>query len=197
MARRVVQECDLTKQEYDPEETVTLIIKRSGKKTGRTYELSSDAASKLEAQLVSGNKLDTNWGFGRGAASERTDPARGRTLADLDTDQDDKTEDASFVAKKKRELTEEGVDTAPRERQEDDATVLPGLASNSDCLHMNKGAIQITMVKGGERQFYRICKSCRGRVPEKAKGERSAYLGTKAPADSRVGESSVAKERNK
>lgn len=189
MARRVVQECDLTKQEYDPAETVTLVIKKSGKKTGRTYELSAEAASKLEQQLVSGNKLPTNWSFS-GMADVKTSNTV-KTLADLDTDDD------KFVAEKKRTMSDEGVDIEPREKAEGQAEILPELAGDgSDCLHINKTGIQLTM-KGGKRQFYRVCRDCRTRLPEKTKNERVAYLEAKAPADTREGQSPVAKERNK
>lgn len=180
MAKRVVQECDLTKQEYDPAETVTLIIKKNGKKTGRTYELSSDAAARLEQQLVSGNKLPEGWSF-HGVATVRSESNESsrRTLADLDSD-------AAFVAQKKKQLQDEGIDVEPRQVEEGQATVLPELAAdNSNCLHMNKGPIQTTM-KNGERHIYRTCRACRGRVPEKMKDDRQSFLNAKPPSDSRV-----------
>lgn len=178
MAKRVVQECDLTKQEYDPAETVTLVIKRSGKKAGRTYELSAEAASRLEQQLVAGSKLPESWGFGE------TVRTRARTVADLETTPAKEEGDDAFVAGKKREMKEEGVDLEPREREEGQATILPNIAPSSDCLHMNKGPIQTTL-RDGDRHIYRTCKSCRGRIPERQKNDRESYLKTKAPADSR------------
>lgn len=193
MARRVVQECDLTKQEYDPDETVTLVIKRSGKKAGRTYELSADAAAKLEQQLVSSNKLPEGWGFIGG--STREDGSGKRTLADLDTDSP-RSDDANFVAAKKREMEAEGVDTEPRKKQEDQPIVLPGMAvDGSDCLHINKGPIQTTMNQG-KRHIYRTCRDCRKRISEKTVEEKAAFLGAKAPADTREGHNPVARKRN-
>lgn len=200
MARRVVQECDLTKQEYDPAETVTLVIKRSGKKQGRTYELSAAAAAILEQQLVAGNKLPDGWGFGGGS---RQAPAsdggqRPRTLGDLDTDTeaDEKQSDSKFVAAKKREMQEEGVDTEPREKSDDQETILPGIEGDgSGCLHLNKSPIQTTMVQG-KRRIYRTCRDCRKRINEKTKNERTSFLGAKAPPDTREGHSPEAKGRN-
>ena len=204
MARRVVQECDLTKQEYDPAETVTVVIKRSGKKTGRTYELSAAAAAKLEQQLVSGEKLPEGWGFGGGTRQGRSEAANEgsgrRTLADLDTDNNsDDTErgdDATFVAAKKREMVEEGVDTEPREKSEDQATILPGMGGDgSGCMHINKSPIQTTM-KNGKRHIYRTCRDCRKRISERTVEERAAFLGAKAPSDTREGHSPVARKKN-
>lgn len=182
MAKRVVQECDLTKQEYDPAETVTLVIKRSGKKAGRTYELSAEAAAILEQQLVAGPELPNNWSFG-GAVRPKA-----RTVADLDTGPAEEAgpdDDGQFVASKKREMKAEGVDLDPREVEEGQATILPDIAPSGDCLHMNKGPVQTTL-RDGERHFYRTCRECRGRIPEKQKMERESYLKAKAPADSRV-----------
>lgn len=182
MAKRVVQECDLTKQEYDPAETVTLVIKRSGKKAGRTYELSPEAAAKLEQQLVAGTELPANWGFGE------TVRTKARTVADLESEpakESGSDVDGKFVAQKKREMKEEGVDLEPREVEEGQPTILPEIAPAGDCLHMNKGPVQTTL-RDGERHFYRTCRECRGRIPEKQKMERESYLKAKAPADSRV-----------
>jgi hypothetical protein len=199
MARRVVQECDLTKQEYDPAETVTLVIKRSGKKQGRTYELSAAAAAILEQQLVAGNKLPEGWGFESRQESRQNVAIEGsgkRTLADLDTD-DDRGEDSQFVAAKKREMQEEGVDTEPREKDDDQATILPEIAvDDSGCMHINKGPIQTTMHQG-KRKIYRTCRDCRKRINEKTKDERASFLGAKAPPDTREGHSPEAKERNR
>jgi len=186
MARRVVQECDLTKQEYDPADTVTLVIKKSGKKTGRTYELSAAAAAKLEQQLVSGDLLPEGWDFVGGARQSHSENPGQRTLADLDED------DASFVAAKKREM----IDTSPREISEDQDIILPGMAvDGSKCLHINKSPISITM-ENGKRHIYRTCRDCRKRINEKTVEEKAAFLGAKAPADTREGHSPVARKKN-
>ena len=91
MAKRIIQECDLTKQEYDPDETVTLVFKKKGKTNGRTYELSSSAATKLEQQLVAGKEaaLEEGWGFtknnSRTPRSMEETPVR--TLGDLENEE--------------------------------------------------------------------------------------------------------------
>jgi len=180
MAKRVVQECDLTKQEYDPAETVTLIIKKGGKKTGRTYELSQKAAEKLEQQLVSGNKLDSDWTFK--ALEKDPTPLKSdgaKTLADLD-------DDSTFVAEKKQQMQEEGIDMEPRVLEEDQQTILPLNTGDRSCLHMNKGRVQTTL-KNGKRHFYRICRECRGHISENKVEDREEYLNAKPPADVRVG----------
>lgn len=184
MAKRIVQECDLTKQEYDPEETVTLVIKRTGKKQGRTYELSAAAATKLEQQLISNNKLPDNWSF---IGKDKETPPEKRTLADLDVD-------AEFVAAKKKEMKSEGVETKPHEEQT--ATIAELAVDDSGCMHLNKGPIQATMIQG-KRKIYRACRDCRTRIPEKTVEEKSTFFGAKAPADTREGFNSIAKERNK
>ncbi|MCI0559952.1 MAG: hypothetical protein MN733_15785, partial [Nitrososphaera sp.] len=125
MAKRVIQECDLTKQEYDPEETVTLVIKKKGKQSGRTYELSPSAAAKLEQQLVAGKEsiLPDDWQFGgtsrRASAETSSDSRRRRTLGDLEAE--DEQDDTKFVAKKKAELREAGV-IKPEEEQREEPT---------------------------------------------------------------------------
>lgn len=191
MARRVVQECDLTKQEYDPAETVTLVIKKNGKKTGRTYELSSAAASKLEQQLVSGNSLPENWSFGSAVVMRDTSAQGGerRTLADLDTD--NLPDDSEFVAAKKKEMA--GTE-AELEVVEDEVLPEPAVGAD-DCHHLNKGPIQTTM-NGGKRKIYRTCRDCRKRINEKTKDEKASFLGAKAPPDTREGHSPVARKRN-
>jgi hypothetical protein len=192
MARRIVQECDLTKQEYDPAETVTLIIKKNGKKQGRTYELSPEAAAKLEQQLVSGNKLPNEWGFGSGTRSSESvikADSVPRKLADLDSDE-------QFVAEKKRSLAAEGVDIAPREKTNDQPTILPEMAvDGSACMHLNKSPIQTTM-HDGKRVIYRTCRDCRKRINEKTKDEKAAFFGAKAPPDTREGHSSIVQRKN-
>lgn len=183
MAKRVVQECDLTKQEYDPSETVTLVIKRAGKKAGRTYELSGEAASKLEQQLVAGVKLDTNWGFSSGQGSSRPTGSAPRTLGDLEDETGFEPEvenDEAFIAEKMSQR--KAVAQTTEESAETETTAV----SEGGCYHMNKGPIQTTM-RAGKRQIYRVCRECRERIPEKRKDDKSKFMNAKAPADSRQG----------
>lgn len=196
MARRVVQECDLTKQEYDPSETVTLVIKRGGKKS-RTYELSSDAAAKIEQQLVSGKQLSNDWFFASVLPAVAREGGPRRTLGDLEHEtpnEDDKETDAQFIAGKKREMTEEGVDLDSREKDDESESVIPDLRTSGDCLHMNKGRIEFH-VRAGERHYFRKCRECQSRVPEKQKGERASYMNAKAPRGTRAEHDPRVKER--
>jgi|SRR5689334_9758344 len=172
MAKRVVQECDLTKLEYDPAETVTLVIKKNGKKAGRTYELSPAAAEKLEQQLVAGKPLSPEWTFGSSRAA--TQPKR--TIEEMD-------ENDKLIAEKKRQLIAEGGTLEPREKEEGQAG-LPGLDADGSCMHINRGRVQTTL-RGGERSFYRVCVDCSRRIPEKTKEQKSGYMNSTAPAGSR------------
>lgn len=180
MAKRTVQECDLTKLEYDPKDTVTITIKKDGKK-GRTYELSPDAATKLEQQLTAGPdaKLNSNWSFNESSSSHPNwnvvlSETKGQTLGDFDDDK--------FVSDKKQELRERG--ELGKEREEPSEPVIaPVLGGEpSDCLHMNKGPIQTTM-REGKRHAYRICRTCRRPVAEKSREDRVAYMSGKLPPD--------------
>lgn len=191
MARRVVQECDLTKAEYDPADTVTLVIKKNGKKTGRTYELSPEAAARLEQQLVSGNKLSPEWGFVAGTAQTiDATPKRGRTLGDLEDEleEDERQHDAAFVADKKADMRAES-------HEESEPAAIPELgADDSGCLHMNKGPVTATQ-RNGRRFIYRVCRECRRRIPVKPKEDRKAFLDAKAPSETRVNHDPRIKER--
>lgn len=176
MAKRVIQECDLTKQEYDPDETVKLTITRNGKK-GRTYELSADAANKLEQQLVGGPQLPVGWSFGGTVQATVEDrPSGGKTLGDLEAE-----DDAKFVASKKAELREAGVltDEQREEPQEEVLAETLGAPKNDNgCRHINKGRIQTTL-KGGKRSVYRLCNDCRTRIPEMTAEERRSFMAGK------------------
>jgi len=180
MAKRVIQECDLTKQEYDPEETVIITIKKKGKAKGRSYDLSPDAAARLEQQLVAGNDaaLESYWSF-----SSHTKKATGRrTLEDLEEEEPEG--DARVVAEKKRELREAGVleDESPREVPTDGPVgkVLGVPKSKCPTRHMNKGRIQTTM-RDGRRYAYRVCPDCQTRIPEKTADDKLAYRNQKIP----------------
>lgn len=181
MGKKSVVFCDLTKQEVEDDSAlVTIVIKIPGKKQGRTYELSAEAAAKLERQLVAGNKLDTNWSFNSSLRSPSGEEQSPRTIGNLIDDDD------QFISDKKREMRDEGIDLSPREKEEDQSIMLPEIAvDGSDCLHMNKGPVQTTL-RNGERHFYRVCRACRGRVAEKLRDDRKAFLAAKPPAGSRV-----------
>lgn len=174
MAKRIVQICDLNKQEIpEGDEIVTITIKRPGKKGGRSYELSSASAARLEQQLVAGKEalLDHEWCF---AAGTKLRTAVGdfvqvpKTLGDLDDEQ--------FVADKKAELEATG--------RLDEVVETPSepILTQGDCRHLKKGRIMTTL-KGGKRFAYRVCTQCRNHVPEQTVAERNAYMNGKLPAD--------------
>jgi len=177
MAKRVVQECDLTKQEYDPDETVTITFKHKGKARGRSYDLSAAAAAKLEQQLVGGPKLTEEWGFyaAQPAASQARGPRPARTVGDLDRDPN---EAERTIAEKKAELREAGVipaDAAGKPQEAEVSEVTEIVGGKKDCLHMNKGRIQTTL-RDGKRFIFRLCTECRARIPEMPLATKAAYL---------------------
>jgi len=196
MAKRTIQECDLTKQEYDPDTTVSITIKAKGKSRGRSYDLSPEAASKLERQLVSGDPLPEGWDFTASVKDESRSSSRGRssqTLGDLDDDPDAVLEsDAQFVAEKKASLREHGVlgdddseEEEPREPSGDSPVGRALGATGDKCRHMNKGRIQTTM-RGGKRFIYRKCTECRKDIPEQTSDAKEQYMSGRAPKGVRI-----------
>jgi hypothetical protein len=132
------------------------------------YEISSQAAEKLLAQLNGNHKLENNWSF------SESQPQRTRqTLEDFDDDQDD----ASFVANKIADLKEQNVIPEESERQTE--------AVNTSCRHINKGRIQISM-RDGKRFVYRQCNNCSATVEEMTAEARKSYMNGKAPQDIRI-----------
>lgn len=176
MAKRVVQECDLTKQEYDPDETVVITFKHKGKTRGRAYDLSPAAAAKLEQQLVGGDKLGEDWGFYAQASPERgRAPRPARTVGDLNADS---VSAERTIADKKAELREAGIIPAQatatvQEAEVSEVTEIVG--GKKDCPHMNKGRIQTTL-RDGKRFIFRLCTECRARIPEMSKASKDAFL---------------------
>lgn len=195
MAKRVIHECDLTKQEIDEDEVLfTLKLAKKGSRSNMTYELSSTAAEALLAQLNGRKELSENWQFVSPGDMAPTPPGvKGggrRTLEDLEAEAvqeaDEKIEDDSrFVAEKKAALREQGVlgdeeDEEPRE-EPTDGPVGKALGATTDkCRHMNKGRIQTTM-RGGKRFIYRKCADCRKDIPEMTSEARQSYMKGKAP----------------
>lgn len=186
MAKRVIQECDLTKQEYDPDETVIITIKKKGKTKGRSYDLSPEAAAKLEQQLVadSGAELDEGWYFANGLAENQPvdltprepDKAPGTTFEEVAAATDEK-----MIAEKRAALKESGVTEDDREEDSTPERAL-GTQSENGCKHLNKGRIQTTLRKG-KRFAYRQCRDCNEKVPEMTKAEKQDYMSGKLPAD--------------
>jgi len=173
MGKRLIVECDLTKQEYNPEETVTLTFKKDGKKSGRTYELSAKAAEKLEQQLVAGPeaKLPSDWTFGGS-------PERKKAVT-LETLEDSIEDDSEFVAAKKMELRDIGIiSDEARETVEN-----PILFEETDgCRHINKSRIQTTL-KNKKRFIYQTCRDCGKKIEAKTMEEKTSYMNSKLPPD--------------
>ena len=65
MAKRTIIECDLCKNEYDPEEGYIISVKKKGKQRGNNFDLCPSCAEKIQTQLVakSSESLNTNWSF--------------------------------------------------------------------------------------------------------------------------------------
>jgi hypothetical protein len=185
VAKRVVHECDLTKQECDPDDLVTITIKKKDKGgRGRSYDLSPEAAAKLEQQLVSNNALDEGWRFANGLAENQEPTApeapaedRPQTLADFDED--------ATVAAKKAELREMGVIEDEREEVEGEISRAAGSNNSNGCRHLNKGPIK-TRMKNGKRYIYRLCRDCGASVPEMTREEKQSYMNGELPSDIRI-----------
>jgi hypothetical protein len=189
MAKRVIHECDLTKQEIDEDDVLfTLKLAKKGSRTNMTYELSSAAAEKLLAQLNGRDELEENWNFTsvQDFPVPPSDRKQRRTLEDLEAEAEEKIEDDSrFVAEKKAALREQGVlsDEETEEPREEptDGPVGKALGATTDqCRHMNKSRIQTTM-RGGKRFIYRKCADCRKDIPEMTSEARQSYMKGKAP----------------
>lgn len=181
MARRIIHECDLTKQEFNPDEDQVFILRiaKKGKRDPMKYELSAAAAEKLLAQLNGSVGLPEDWSFARPIAAS---PQREHvTLGDLEDDPDS---DARFVSEKKAQLREAGIieEESSREMPEETITGNTFGMSKSKCptRHMNKGRIQTTM-RDGHRFIYRVCSDCRQRIPEKTADDKKSYRNQKTP----------------
>lgn len=166
MAKRVIQECDLTKQEYDPDETVTIVIKKKGKSTGRTYELSPTAAAKLEQQLVAGKEaiLGDDWGFSSQSYDSNSKSTKKITLADLEHEIQEEEQPQSQFQQESPDV-EGSLDSYIEQKVEQKKQEL--------CTHLNKGRIQTTF-KDGKRFVYRLCTGCHKRIEEKTASEKRA-----------------------
>ena len=180
MAKRVIQECDLTKQEYDPDETVVITIKKKGKTKGRTYDLSPNAAAKLEQQLVAGSDavLGDDWAFFRASPQSVPSRLRGDTLIGSKAD-DGIEDDSSFVAAKKAKLREEGVigDEARKDITGPVSEAIGVIQGN--CSHINKSGIQVSE----DHKKYRTCNSCDKVILEHSPKDRQAYMNTTKQKD--------------
>jgi hypothetical protein len=166
MARRTVQECDLTKQEFDPEQVVTVTLKSPGKK-GRSYELSPTAAEMLEKALVSREAHEvTLVGIAKSTIVERPSfgnnqvVRRAATMADFDVDDE-------LIARKDRERLEEESKT-PGPSSEHKITAA---AQESGCSHPSRTPPRIETVDGN-RGFWQRCKDCGSQLKYRRKVDK-------------------------
>jgi hypothetical protein len=180
MAERRIQICDLTKREYDPSETVTLTIKRKGKTKGRTYDLCPEAADQLEQHLVSEAGTFTIFDKLPPEDPEVQDPPL--VLDDLpeaaNVDQE-KLDDAAFVAEKKRELADRLEQNAAEDQK-------PGPKPSEGCTHINRTRVKMT-IRNGESYAYTNCCDCGGELPVRKKQDRESYMAARPPKGTREG----------
>lgn len=169
MAKRTIQICDLTKQEYDPDLTVKITFLKNGKKTGRTYELSPEAAERLEQQLVGNHPLPTTWTFSIRESMQQA--VKTPTQPQVTQDEEDEMD---AINEKRRQIVRR--DEEP-EMQTD--------VDQQTCSHMNKGPVVMTM-RGEQRVAYRACKACGKHIFEKTRNDQKSYASEKLPSDVRM-----------
>ena len=186
MAKRQVVECDLTKQEVeDAGSLVTITIKAEGKKP-RSYDLSPEAAAKLEAQLTAtrDQKLDPNWNFSSGSRVSTTANA-----ADFEPEQittaasrrDGVKDDSAWVSEKKRELKRSGrTKKEPEVKKEDIAIEVIANDDGSGCPHLNKGRVRME-IREDQQYAYHICRDCGNELPAMTLDQKQAFLQGRAP----------------
>lgn len=179
MASRTIQECDLSKTEYDPDSTVTIVFKRKGKR-GRQYDLSAESAEALEqafvgteahkvvpVQRMSGHQQDTS-------SESRPDTENKQTVGDFDIDNDD-----ALIVEKERERKEFNatLKNAPAEVVAYQAAVTK---EQDRCVHANKTPKRPKTV-GKKRGFYQECKDCGKIIKARSMKSQRAYLAAQAP----------------
>lgn len=188
MAKRQVVECDLTKQEVeDAGSLVTITIKAEGKKP-RSYDLSAEAAAKLEAQLTAtrDHKLDPNWFFANGKVAN---PVPRVSLDDLTNQVEDAQskrenppDDDDWVSERKQELRKTGRTRKKEEKKEDVAIEVIANDDGSGCPHMNKGRVRME-IRADQQYAYHVCRDCGTELPAMTKDQKQAFLNGKPPAD--------------
>ena len=179
MAKRIIHECDLTKQEFNPDEDTvfTLSIVKKGRKSPMKFEVCASAAEKLLAQLNGKGELPEDWSFARNVPSRRAVVSE---ELDIGSNMDDGIDDDSnFVARKKAELREEGIiGNEEEERELEGGAISQALgAKQENCVHMNKSGIKVT----SDHKKYRTCNACGKAIPEQSSGDRTAYLSATPP----------------
>lgn len=163
MARRIINECDLTKKEYDPADTVQITIK-AGKKKGRTYELSPEAAEVLERALVSREAhMIVPQGYSPDyIEEEKKSPPQ---------DEDDENE----ILIREKEV-----------RNHDDWPETIETSSSDECSHPNKSRPTLRTVEG-KKDLYRKCNDCGEFLIYSTLKEKDAFMRAKPGKGINVG----------
>ena len=210
MAKRTIYECDLSKEEFDPDEAVIISFKKKGKRTASTFELSPRSAEKLLTQLNGNRELPEDWDFVSQFTGPTVDlspeesyqsPSERRETLAQDVD------DAELHALEQRKVHRRADAEARRDENEmsdeeefeaaspsivGPATVKP---SGDGCPHMNRTRVNLTM-RHKKRYAYRTCKDCGVELPESTLAEREGTKSIKAPGGSRVGHNSRTRKTN-
>jgi len=188
MAKRQVVECDLTKQEVeDAAGLVTITIKAEGKKP-RSYDLSPEAAAKLEAQLTATreHKLSADWQFATAnslrPAANATDfeptaivESSGREALAKAKDDD------AWVHEKKRELKrEKRTHKEEPAKKENLAIEVVANDDGSGCPHMNKGRVRME-IRNDQQYAYHVCRDCGSELPAMTRVQKEAFIRGQPP----------------
>lgn len=189
MGKRTIQECDLCKQEYDPDDTYNLTFKPPGKKAGNKYDLCPQCAEKLQQQLVASSEaVLENWVFGSPSMKilskdemremdaplppEPDAASRRVELADGDDDQ--------FVLGKKREIEAREAETQEQTRN----SKVPGFVekpAGNKCPHYNKSPIMAGQTSDGSKTFFQKCRDCGKKLTPPSAQDRHTVATSKPP----------------
>lgn len=177
MARRIVNECDLSKREFDAKNAVTISLKSKNKKS-RSYELSPESAEALEKALVSreSHSIIPEDPQRLYRESEQKTNKQPQTVGDLMEEDDD-----ALVARKQKERED-----FRKELPETDKDNSKESAKKT-CSHMNKSRPTIA-TKKGKRGFWVKCLDCGIERPAASVSDREAFMSEDVPEGVRVKE---------
>lgn len=200
MAKRIIQQCDLCKGEYDPDDTHLITVKKKGKQKGNVFDLCPECAAKIQRQLVaaSSEMLDVNWTFDglsklppgmvispadlQAIADEITIAPRGsaRAAQEADIAAAQQADDDLITRKEGERRTAMAEAGQPLEEEQEASevpyeTVAPAPLEDGGCGHMNKGRIYTV-----NKQFVQDCRDCGETLVPNTASDRAAYMGTRA-----------------
>jgi len=168
MAKRTIYECDLTKREFDPDETVKITITRKGKK-GRAYEISDEAAKLLERQLTAGDELPEGWDFTAQAPAPIVQQEEDWMVSPRIENETEDDAQLREVLKKKKEREKAEAKDHPKRKQ------------GVKCTHPNRGPVQWSG-EGKNAVPYVVCRDCGEKLPLQKTRDKQNYLSAKPPA---------------